>query len=131
MLCVNCRMAKSKTGRMIPEPARALGIRNTGLENPVNRQTGMSALLLPDFDSGEQALEAVVQRGIAFRMEDLAKVRDGIRYRADGFGQRSGAGVGVAAALEFLGDLQCFPVTTAKADDDRVGGATEQSDEHG
>src|SRR5688572_11983993 len=50
------------------------------------------------------------------RVKHLAKIFDGIRHAAHGFGQGRSAGVGVTPALEFLRHRQRFPATAPQTD---------------
>ena len=77
-------------------------------------------------DGIEQAFEAV-ERRVFFGIQGFAQVIDGVGNVFDGAGEGGAAGIGMAAALKLLGDLQRFAVPAAEAgDNDAVGAAKER-----
>src|SRR6185295_7011680 len=82
---------------------------------------------LPNLNRVEQAVETVQRRVLAqARVQHLTQEIDGVRNGAHALGQGGAAGIGMAAALKFLGHLQRLPVAAAKAGDDHAIGAAEQ-----
>src|ERR1700679_1275023 len=94
-------------------------------------ETKALALLAFGLDAGEEAFHVVKRLAHAgFWLQDLAGVIHGVGDVADGFGHQGASGGGVAATLEFFRDLERPSVAAAKAGDDQIVCALEQSDQH-
>src|SRR5262245_56015276 len=78
----------------------------------------------------EEAFEAI-QRSVLLGIKDPAKIIHGVRNSADRFGQSGSGGVGVAAALEFLGNLKRLAIAAAQAGNDDAIGAAEERHQNG
>src|SRR5438552_2864850 len=78
----------------------------------------------------ENSLQGV-ERRFFLRVERLPQITHGVRNRAHRPRQRRPAGVGMAAALEFLGNLERLPVTAAQAGDDDAIRPPEERQQHG